>query len=341
MLTRIEIKNFKMFDDVKIDLDNPVVFIGPNNSGKTTALQALSLWDIGLKRWIEKRGGKIIPKERKGVTIYRPELISLPVDMAKILWHKLHVRNVSFDSGKQRTDNIFINICVYGIADNNEEWHFGLDFYYSNDQVFYCRPMTTEHGIIDPSELKNLRIFFLPPMSGLATVERRIDSGAINVLIGEGRTAEVLRNLCYRALHPDGNPQIEDRKKWENLVNYMQSHFGIKLLEPQYIKARGEITMSYEDEFGIKLPLSAVGRGTQQILLILAYMFVHPGAIILIDEPDAHLEMLRQRQIYKTITEVALEQNNQLIIATHSEVCLLYTSPSPRDATLSRMPSSA
>ena len=27
--------------------------------------------------------------------------------------------------------------------------------------------------------------------------------------------------------------------------------------------------------------------------------------------------------------------------ATHNEVCLLYTSPSPRDATLSRMPSSA
>ena len=28
-------------------------------------------------------------------------------------------------------------------------------------------------------------------------------------------------------------------------------------------------------------------------------------------------------------------------IATHTHACLLYTSPSPRDATLSRMPSSA
>ena len=33
--------NFKKFEDVKIELANNVVFIGPNNSGKTTALQAL------------------------------------------------------------------------------------------------------------------------------------------------------------------------------------------------------------------------------------------------------------------------------------------------------------
>ena len=31
----------------------------------------------------------------------------------------------------------------------------------------------------------------------------------------------------------------------------------------------------------------------------------------------------------------------ELVSTTHTHVCLLYTSPSPRDATLSRMPSSA
>jgi len=55
MLTKIKIRNFKPFDEVDIDLGNPVVFIGPNNSGKTSALQALALWEIGLKRWNEKR----------------------------------------------------------------------------------------------------------------------------------------------------------------------------------------------------------------------------------------------------------------------------------------------
>ena len=61
MLTKLTIRNFKRFDSAEIELGNPVVLIGPNNSGKTTALQALALWDIGLRRWNEKRGGKATP----------------------------------------------------------------------------------------------------------------------------------------------------------------------------------------------------------------------------------------------------------------------------------------
>ena len=58
MLTKLTIRNFKRFDEVEIELGNPVVFVGPNNSGKTSAMQALALWDAGLKRWNEKRSGK-------------------------------------------------------------------------------------------------------------------------------------------------------------------------------------------------------------------------------------------------------------------------------------------
>ena len=50
MLTKLTIRKFKRFEDVEIELGNPVVFIGPNNSGKTSAIQALALWDIGLRR---------------------------------------------------------------------------------------------------------------------------------------------------------------------------------------------------------------------------------------------------------------------------------------------------
>ncbi len=37
MLTRLTIRNFKRFDKVDIELGSPVVFIGPNNSGKRSA----------------------------------------------------------------------------------------------------------------------------------------------------------------------------------------------------------------------------------------------------------------------------------------------------------------
>ena len=39
MLIKLTIRNFKRFENVEIELGNPVVFIGPNNSGKTSAIQ--------------------------------------------------------------------------------------------------------------------------------------------------------------------------------------------------------------------------------------------------------------------------------------------------------------
>ena len=79
MLTKLTIRNFKRFEDVEIELDNPVVFIGPNNSGKTSAMQALALWDTGLKRWSEKRLGKAAPEKRPGVTVNRRDILAIPV----------------------------------------------------------------------------------------------------------------------------------------------------------------------------------------------------------------------------------------------------------------------
>ena len=41
------------------------------------------------------------------------------------------------------------------------------------------------------------------------------------------------------------------------------------------------------------------------------------------------------------LSETMIAINRDIIAAQGSNICLLYTSPSPRDATLSRMPSSA
>lgn len=43
-VTYISIENFKIFGkNIKIDLTNPTVLIGPNNAGKTSVLQAFAL----------------------------------------------------------------------------------------------------------------------------------------------------------------------------------------------------------------------------------------------------------------------------------------------------------
>jgi len=44
--------------------------------------------------------------------------------------------------------------------------------------------------------------------------------------------------------------------------------------------------------------------------------------VLLLDEPDAHLEILRQRQMYDVLTAMAAKTKSQIIAASHSEVLL-------------------
>jgi len=316
MLTKLGVRNFKLFEDVEVDLADRVVFVGPNNSGKTSALQALALWNAGVRRWVEKRGEGNVPKERSGVTLNRRDLIAVPVPAANLLWRDLHVREGYREDGKQRTRNVLIEIDVEGV-DQGKAWRSCLEFDYANEESFYCRSRLGPDGnrLEVPAAAAAVRLAYLPPMSGLASNETRLDEGAIGVRIGEGRTAEVLRNLCWQALQDSDG-------KWNRIAERMTSLFGVTLDEPRYIKERGEIAMSYRTAGGVRLDLSASGRGQQQTLLLLAHMAANPGSVLLLDEPDAHLEILRQRQIYQVLTETAAETRSQIIAASHSEVIL-------------------
>src|SRR5271165_4227783 len=168
MLTRIRIKNFKRFPDADIELGQSVVFIGQNNSGKTTALQALALWDVGLRKWNEEYKGKTAPAQRPGVTINRRDLVAIPVPGANLLWRNLHVRDLKRRNSKPLTQNVRIEIVVDGV-NQGKAWSCGLEFDYANEESFYCRPLRLSeekppHRMAVPAEAADSRVAFLPPM---------------------------------------------------------------------------------------------------------------------------------------------------------------------------------
>lgn len=313
MITNFHIENFKRLGSVDLELGSSVVLIGPNNSGKTSALQAIALWDVGWRRWSEKRGD-CAPGSRPGVTINRRDLSSIPVPSAKLLWKNLHVNDTKTRDGKQRTDKVYITLSASGVHED-VPWKCSFDFYYANEESLYCRLKEPEHGIL-PAALIHHPVVFLPPMSGLAEREHRKEPGEISVLIGEGQTAQVLRNLCWQLYSK------EDKSLWATLVEKIDRLFQISLQPPNYVQERSELTLTYKERSGIELDLSSSGRGCQQVLLLLSYMLANPGAVLLLDEPDAHLEILRQRDVYNLLTDIATMQGSQIIAASHSEVVL-------------------
>jgi ABC-type lipoprotein export system ATPase subunit len=308
-LTKLRIKNFKGLSQVEIPLEDSVVFVGPNNSGKTTALQALTLWAHGLSVWLSRRkGGKAT--EKAGVTINRRDLTHIPVRDSRDLWNNLTVSRM--ENGKQV--NVNIEIEVEGVDDaTDERWGVGLRFYRANSESIYCQPLRANEPIHAGAERTHIAL--MPPMSGLSPEEPEVTRGRIDVLVGRGQTAEVLRNICLQV-------QQQDSDAWGLITARMKELFGVEIGNPQRDTARGEVTLTFRDRAGTELDLVSSGRGQQQVLLLLAHLHLNPKSILLLDEPDAHLEILRQRQVYSLVTETAKSLRSQVIVASHSEVVL-------------------
>jgi len=110
-------------------------------------------------------------------------------------------------------------------------------------------------------------------MSGLAEREHRKEPGEISVLIGEGQTAQVLRNLCWQLF------TREDKRAWQMIVEHIQNLFNINLQAPVYIRERSELSLTYKERSGVELDLSSSGRGCQQVLLLLSFLLANPGSV--------------------------------------------------------------
>jgi AAA15 family ATPase/GTPase len=314
MLTKLSVRNFKKLESSEIDLSSSVVFVGPNNSGKTSALQAIAFWELGMRRWAEKQK-RSKAKERIAATINRKDILSVPVPSALQLWNDLNVRRAKEE--KNGTANILIETVAEGFT-KATNWKLGFEFDYANTESIYCRiikdPSSGERQLF-PSVAQLETIGYLPPMSGLAAEEDRLVRGSIQRLIGEGRTAQVVRNLCL--LIADERPE-----KWDSLSEIISDYFAVKIDKPEFNDVNGQITMTYRESSGTKLDLSNSGRGFQQVLLLFAYIFANQSSILLLDEPDAHLEIIRQKEIFNILSETANRENTQIIIATHSEAIL-------------------
>ena len=312
----VEIENFKGLNQkVRIPLGNPSVVIGPNNAGKTTVLQALSLWSRAIRAWTEKKGSGHQKAKRDAVGINRMLVMDIPVKESRYFWNATKIR------AKGKNIEFTIEVAVRMLEGRVRP--VKMVFSYRDPETLYSKPADDCMGdarLLDLAAKINFNLLY--PMSGLTggdngrVEETRLMDGRINVLLGQGQTAQVLRNLCHKVFE-----QSPDR--WKRIVEIMDRMFGFRLSDPHLDESRGSITLDYT-QLGTSeaLEISLAGRGAQQMLLILAYMFGRENGVLMIDEPDAHLEILRQKQVFIILRDVAEETKTQILIATHSEVIL-------------------
>ncbi|MEN5239762.1 MULTISPECIES: AAA family ATPase [Pseudomonas] len=307
LLHYLEIENFKRFGTrQRIELDHPAVLIGPNNCGKTSAIQALALWSQAIRTWYEIRK-ESAAKERTATSLNRLNIVAVPVTRTRFFWHNTQVRKANKDIPL---------IITVGVEYEGEVYSLPMRFRSQGDELVYCSPDESVMGNLDLiAYAASLKVELLYPMSGLDTEEPILQPGRVDVLLGQGRTADVLRNLCLVV----AKTSAED---WQRVTGLIKRLFSVELGYPEET-TRGSITLTYRQR-GVKeaLDISSAGRGMLQILLVFAYLYSHKGSVLLVDEPDAHLEILRQKQIYVLLRDIASENGSQVVLVTHSEVIL-------------------
>lgn len=132
-------------------------------------------------------------------------------------------------------------------------------------------------------------------LSGIGVNETRYDRPYQDMLVGQGKGGDILRNLLLEVAEKNGGAD------WDQVQKIVEDVFGYRLIRPAYAGAP-YITCQYlkgipkGHGFGGLPPLdvSTTGSGFHQVLLILAFMFARPSSLILLDEPDAHLHVLLQ-----------------------------------------------
>lgn len=304
LLHYVEIENFKRYGDIqRIELDHPAVLIGPNNCGKTSALQAIALWSIGLRTWAtESENSKA--EKKMGRALNRLSILSVPVPKTRHFWHNLRV--------SKKDLRITVGMDVGG-EPNPVTMLFR---HHASDELVYCEP--AEESLVQEAAFaaaRKMDVSLLYPMSGISADEAVILPKRIEFLMGRGSTAEVLRNICLQVLEKTPGD-------WQEISELMHRLFHVQLGKPQG-NEKGGVDLAYvQDGTSGEMDLGLSGCGFQQMLLIFSHLYLHKGSVLLIDEPDAHLEILRQQQVYVLLRDIAHRNGCQVVMVTHSEVVL-------------------
>ena len=302
MIRLVTLKGFKRFGEEAFTIPGHVVLAGPNNTGKTTLLQAVAAWELGLRKWRERNN---FNSRRNGYSwqeLERLNFSAVAVRSFELLW-----------TNRQRERTFEIGVQVDGLP------MVTLEFRFHSAGSMEVRPKADVLGAVLQDARLSFQTTFIPAMSGLARFEARLaDQEAIDSALAQGRPGEVLRNLLFIA--------HQDEAGWRKLNATMERLFTCRLEVP---KSGAELVCEYRQGLSDTAPrfdVASAGSGFLQVLLLLTLLLTqsrHTGEshrVLLIDEPDAHLHLLLQRSIYSELRLLVAGSNAQLFVATHSEM---------------------
>lgn len=302
MINRVVVRNFKKFDSADFKTKDHLVIAGPNNSGKTTLLQAIAAWSEIASMW--RSYNPDISREEDGnypsINLNLLSFYSVPLADFDHLWKDKNVRHPA---------SVWLH---------TDEWKIGFQILHKETELASIRPAKeVSEDDLEKYMDKPLLPIYVPPLSGLDVKEPLFDPVVIPARLARMQAGSVLRNLILAI--------SRDQEKWSKLQEIVRDFFGYELASPS---GGAEVFARYRHfSNDVSYDMSSGASGFLQVLTVYAALLSGEASVVLIDEPDAHLHVLLQDKMYRSLYEHARKSRSQLIVSTHSESLIKAVDP--------------
>ena len=286
-IKRLHIENFKSISNLRIDLNDINILIGPNNSGKSSILKALAHLQGST---INSEDIRASEQRLTVTTFYDHDLYYYPKDQNP-------KKNYKINSG-----NIFPCI-VYnlGIGSSNlflreyVENNYNLHGNYNEELSFY--PNVEPKNLIVPFNSKRK----------VGNFSEEVNSKIVNEVAGNFYN---LNSKVDRILSLDNEVGSEFKSLIAIILN-----FNLKTYQSQNGKKIGLNLNVYDN-----IPLESLGDGVSQIVGFLNELCLAKDKIFLIEEPETEIHPKALKHLLNII--INKSKTNQFFIATHSHIVL-------------------
>ena len=297
MLRKVIIHRFKKFPVLEINLKKKVFVVGPNNSGKTTVLQALALGaEIGSAWFKTIEELDLDYRHADAVEVDFCSNFSMAWEHLNELWYN-----------KDITHSIDVKL----VAD---DFNVGFCLGYVNTETVSIRPSSnTRPDTLAAYAQAPLKAMYIPSLSGLNTEESEYKTAAIRAHIAQGQSGSVLRSLIAEV--------SLDEEKWTKLQQTVGDMFGgAEISRPS---GTAPIIVRYRDSPESHWHrLINASAGFLQTVLVQSALLHSDATLFLIDEPDAHLHTLLKESMDRIISKHCDDNDCQVLIATHSSLLI-------------------
>ena len=140
MITKVKLEFFKRFESEIFDLGDDIVLAGPNNSGKTTLLQGIAVWNLAVQRWLAEHVESSKARQRTGVPISRNDFTAIPLREMNLLWFE---RDTGYGKGEKEGMEAgqpkLVAITIYEKDPQGAEQSLTVTLRYANKEQIYIK----------------------------------------------------------------------------------------------------------------------------------------------------------------------------------------------------------